>query len=143
MREAYIVDVVRTPIGKRNGALAGTHPFDLAAHVLRALVEHTGVPAEAIEDVQLGCVTQVGEQGWNIARMAALAAGFPVDVCGVSVNRMCGSSLQTTNAVATSIMAGQSDLAIAAGVESMSRAPMLSDGGQVPDSITDQYDIVI
>lgn len=143
MQEAFIVDAVRTPIGRRNGTLSATHPVDLAAHVLRAVVERSGAPAEAVEDVQLGCVTQVGEQGWNIGRMAVLAAGFPVEVCGASVNRMCGSSLQTTNAAAASIMAGQADLVIAAGVESMSRAPMMSDGGQVPDSVTDRFNVVM
>jgi len=143
MHEAFIVDIVRTPIGKRNGSLSGTHPVDLAAHVLRGLVERTGVDPSAIEDVQLGCVTQIGEQGWNIGRMAALAAGLPVDVCGASVNRMCGSSLQTTNSAAQAIMSGQADLVIAAGVESMSRTPMMSDGGQVPDSITENYNVVM
>ncbi|MBC7462210.1 MAG: thiolase family protein [Thermoleophilia bacterium] len=142
MSEAFIVDAVRSPIGKRNGTLAATHPVDVAAHVLRGIVERTGVPAGDVEDVQLGCVTEVGEQGWNIARMAVLAAGFPVDVPGASVNRMCGSSLQTTNAAASSILAGQADLIIAAGVESMSRVPMMSDGGQVPDSITENFQIV-
>ena len=142
MSEAFIVDVVRTPIGKRNGTLSTTHPVDLAAHVLRGVVERAGVPAGDVEDVQLGCVTQVGEQGWNIARMAVLAAGFPVEVPAASVNRMCGSSLQTTNSIAQSILAGHADVAIAAGVESMSRTPMMSDGGQVPDSITETYNIV-
>lgn len=108
-----------------------------------ALVERTGAPMDAVEDVQLGCVTQIGEQGWNVGRMAVLAAGFPVEVGGASVNRMCGSSLQTVNSAAASIMAGQSDLVIAAGVESMSRAPMMSDGGQVPDSVTDRFNVVM
>lgn len=143
MHEAYIIDAVRTPIGKRNGSLSRTHPVDLAAHVLRAVVERSGVAAEHVEDVQLGCVTQVGEQGWNVARMAVLAAGFPVDVCGASVNRMCGSSLETTNSAAQAIMSGQADLVIAAGVESMSRAPMMSDGGQLPGSITEGRGIVM
>ena len=143
MAEAYIIDAVRSPIGKRNGSLAGVHAVDLAAHSLRAVVERAGVGAEHVEDVLMGCVTQVGEQGWNVARMAVLAAGFPVDVCGAAVNRMCGSSLQTTNSAAHAIMAGQADLVIAAGVESMSRAPMMSDGGMVPESITDQYNIVM
>jgi acetyl-CoA acetyltransferase family protein len=143
MHEAYVIDAVRTPIGRRNGTLSGTHPVDLAAHVLRSVAARNGLDGSAIEDVQMGCVTQVGEQGWNVARMAVLAAGFPVSVTGVSVNRMCGSSLQTTNAVAASIMAGQTDLAMAAGVESMSRCPMMSDGGQVPDSITETYNIVM
>lgn len=143
MTEAYIIDAVRSPIGKRNGSLSGTHAVDLAAHVLRAVVERSGLAPEHVEDVLMGCVTQVGEQGWNVARMAVLAAGFPVSVAGASVNRMCGSSLQTTNSAAHAIMAGQADLVIAAGVESMSRAPMMSDGGQVPDSITEHYNVVM
>ncbi|MCW2920252.1 MAG: thiolase family protein [Thermoleophilia bacterium] len=143
MYEAYIIDAVRSPVGKRNGSLSTTHAVDLAAHALRAVVQRSGVGAEHVEDVLMGCVTQVGEQGWNVGRMAVLAAGFPVEVGGVTVNRMCGSSLQTTNSAAHAIMSGQADLVIAAGVESMSRAPMMSDGGQVPDSITGPYDIVM
>ena len=143
MHEAYIIDVVRSPIGKRNGSLATTHAVDLAAHALRAVVDRAGLAPEHVEDVLMGCVTQVGEQGWNVGRMAALAAGFPVEVCGASINRMCGSSLQTTNSAAHAIMSGQADLVIAAGVESMSREPMMSDGGKVPDSITGRHDIVM
>lgn len=143
MSNAYIIDAVRTPTGRRKGTLAGTHPVDLGAHVLRGVIERNEVDAEAIEDVQLGCVTQVAEQGWNIARMAVLSAGFPVSVAAASVNRMCGSSLQTTNTVAQAIMSGQGDLMIAAGVESMNRVPMMSDGGQVPDSLTEKYNVVM
>src|SRR4051794_21323849 len=110
--DAYIVEAVRTPIGKKNGTLAATRADDLAGFTLGKLVERSGVPVEAVEDVVMGCVTQIGEQGWNIARTAVLDAGFPVTVSGTSVNRMCGSSLQTTNFVAQAIMAGQSDLSI-------------------------------
>lgn len=143
MLEAFIVDVVRSPIGRRNGTLSSTHAVDLAAHSLRALLDRVGVSPDAIEDVLMGCVTQVGEQGWNIGRMAALASGFPVTVAGASVNRMCGSSLQATNFAAQAIMSGQADLVVAAGVESMSREPMMSDGGKVPDSITEPYNVVM
>jgi acetyl-CoA acyltransferase len=142
MSVAYIVDAVRTPVGRRNGTLSATNPVDLAAHVLRALVERTGIDPGAVEDVLMGCVTQVGEQGWNVGRMAALAAGFPVEVCGTSVNRMCGSSLQTANFGAQAIMSGQADLVIAAGVESMSREKMMSDGGAVSKLVTDRFNVV-
>ena len=91
MRDAVIVGAVRTAVGKRNGKLAGVRPDDLAAHVLQALVSRAGVDPEVVEDVILGCVDQVGEQGFNIARNAALIAGFPLDVCGVTLDRMCGS----------------------------------------------------
>src|SRR5699024_9749531 len=95
-----------------------------------------------IEDVKMGCVTQVGEQGYNIGRMAPLIAGFPVEVCGVSSNRMCGSSLETLNQSAHEIMAGMGELTIAAGVENMSRVPMGSDGGSFSDRLTDRYSII-
>src|SRR5438552_3470962 len=121
MTDAFICEAVRSPIGRKNGSLAATRADDLAGFVLAELVRRAGAPADAVEDVVMGCVTQIGEQGWNIARTAVLDAGFPVTVCGTSVNRMCGSSLQTTNFVAQSVMAGQSDLAISAGVEMMSR----------------------
>jgi acetyl-CoA acyltransferase len=142
MNEAFIVDVVRSPIGRKNGTLSGTRADDLAAHALRKVVERNGVDAGAVEDVILGCVTQIGEQGWNIARMAVLAAGFPVEVCGTSVNRMCGSSLQTTNFAAQGLMSGQADLVISAGVEVMSRTLMGTDGGDLSSAVTDRYPIV-
>ncbi len=128
LRECVIIDAVRTPIGRRGGALADVRPDDLLADTLRALVERTGVPAGAIEDVACGCVTQMGEQGLNIGRIAALSAGLPVETSGVSVNRMCGSSMQAAMQSATAIMAGVFDCAIACGVESMSRVAM---GGDV------------
>src|SRR5438876_4167921 len=90
--EVFIVEALRTPIGRRDGALRDVHPVDLAAHVLKAVVARAGVDASNVEDVALGCVTQIGEQGGNVARLAVLQAGFPVDVPAFSINRMCGSS---------------------------------------------------
>jgi len=126
MREAVIVDAVRTPLGrgKQSGALYGWHPVDLAAHTLRAVVDRTGVDPALIEDVIMGCVSQVGEQSLNVGRNAALAAGFPETVCGTSVDRQCGSSQQALHFAAQGVMAGAYDAVIAAGVESMSRIPM-------------------
>ena len=126
MREAVIVDAVRTPLGrgKANGALHGWHPVDLASEALRALVERTGIDPATVEDVIMGCVGQVGEQGVNVGRNAALAAGFPESVCGTSVDRQCGSSQQALHFAAQGVMAGAYDVVIAAGVESMSRVPM-------------------
>jgi acetyl-CoA acetyltransferase family protein len=126
MREAVIVDAVRTPLGrgKENGALHGWHPADLAAETLKALVDRTGVDPAEIEDVIMGCVGQVGEQGINIGRNAALAAGFPESVVGTTVDRQCGSSQQALHFAAQGVMAGAYDVVVAAGVESMSRVPM-------------------
>ena len=126
MREAVIVDAVRTPLGrgKENGALHGWHPADLSAEALKALVGRTGVDPALVEDVIMGCVGQVGEQGLNIARNAALAAGFPESVVGTTVDRQCGSSQQALHFAAQGVMAGAYDVVVAAGVESMSRVPM-------------------
>jgi acetyl-CoA acyltransferase len=124
MREAVIVDIVRTPVGKRNGALSGWHPVDLAAHVLGALVERNDLDPSLVEDVIMGCVSQVGEQGVNIGRNAVLAAGFPESVPGTTVDRQCGSSQQAAAFAAQGVLAGAYDVVIAAGVESMSRVPM-------------------
>src|SRR5206468_11622061 len=126
MREAVIVDAVRTPLGrgKPTGALHPVHAVDLAARPLRALVERTGVDPADVEDVIMGCVSQVGEQGINVGRNAALAAGFPESVCGTSVDRQCGSSQQALHFAAQGVIAGAYDVVIAAGVESMSRVPM-------------------
>jgi acetyl-CoA acyltransferase len=128
LREAVIVDAVRSPIGRRAGALAGTRADDLAAAVIAALVERTGVDPAAVEDVVLGCVTQVGEQGYNIGRVASMISGLPVEAAGTSVNRMCGSSMQAAMQAAHAVMCGTIDVAIAGGVENMSRVPMGSDG---------------
>jgi len=124
MPDAVIVDAVRTPLGRRNGALAGVHPADLSAHVLAQLVERTGVDPSVIEDVIWGCVSQIGEQTYDIARTAVLAAGWPQSVTGVSVDRQCGSSQQSVHFAAAGLVAGHYDAVVAAGLESMSRVPM-------------------
>ena len=123
VREAWIVDAVRTPIGRYGGALAAVRPDDLAATVIAALIERTGVDPSRIEDVILGCANQAGEDNRNVARMAALLAGLPVDVAGQTVNRLCGSGLQAINAAAHAIWVGDGDVFVAGGVESMTRAP--------------------
>jgi acetyl-CoA acyltransferase len=141
--DAFIVDAVRSPIGRKRGTLAVLRGDDLAAQVLDGLIApHDLDPAE-IEDVQMGCVTQVGEQGWNVGRMAVLAAGWPVDVSSTTVDRQCGSSMQTNFNGAAAIMAGQLDLVVSAGVEMMSRVPMGSNGGSISEQVTNRYDIVM
>ena len=126
MRTAVIVDAVRTPSGrgKPGGALSGIHPVDLAAHVLRATLERNGLDSRQIDDVLLGCVSQVGEQTMNIARQAVLAAGFDERVPATTIDRQCGSSQQAAHFAAQGVMAGQHDIVIAGGVESMSRVPL-------------------
>src|SRR3954447_11728131 len=116
---------------------------DLAARVLNALVERTGVDPAEVEDVQMGCVTQIGEQGWNIGRMVPLIAGWPDTVCGTSVDRQCGSSMQTNFNAATAIRAGELDVVVSAGVEMMSRVPMGSNGGGLSPELTARHDIVM
>ena len=123
-RDAVIVAALRTPIGRRNGQLKEWHPVDLLAHLLKALVERTGLDSSLVDDVIVGCVSQVGEQSWNIARNAVLAAGFPDTVPGTTVDRQCGSSQQAIHFAAQGILSGAYDIAIAAGVESMTRVPM-------------------
>jgi acetyl-CoA acetyltransferase family protein len=124
MTTAVIVDAVRSPLGKRNGKLSGTHPVDLAAHSLRALVERTGIDPAIVDDVIMGCVMQVGDQAVNVGRNAVLAAGFPESVPGTSIDRQCGSSQQAAHFAAQGVMAGAYDVVIAAGVENMTRVPM-------------------
>ncbi|GAA4877898.1 thiolase family protein [Pseudonocardia benzenivorans] len=124
MPEAVIVDAVRTPIGKRNGSLADVHPVDLSAAVLRALAERTGVDPAVVDDVVWGCVNQAGDQAAQVGRYAVLAAGWPETVPGVTVNRACGSSQSSLDFAAGMVMAGQYDLVVAGGVESMSRVPL-------------------
>ena len=124
MHTAVIVDAVRTPLGKRNGRLKDWHPVDLAAHVLNALVERTGLDPAEVDDVVMGCVMQVGEQSLNIARNAVLAAGWPESVPGTTVDRQCGSSQQAAHFAAQGVIAGAYDVVVAAGVEVMSRVPM-------------------
>ncbi len=124
MAEAYIVEAVRTPIGRRGGGLAEAHPADLAAHVLKALMERSGLDPGAVEDVIFGCVDQVGAQTFNIARTAWLSAGFPEEVPGTTVDRQCGSSQQALHFAAQGVLAGAYDLVIAGGVEVMSLVPI-------------------
>jgi acetyl-CoA acetyltransferase family protein len=124
MPTAVVVDAIRTPVGKRNGQLAGWHPVDLLAHVLATLAERNDLDPGAIDDVITGCVSQVGEQALNISRNALLAAGFPDSVPGTTVDRQCGSSQQALHFAAQGVMAGAYDVAIAAGVECMTRVPM-------------------
>ncbi|MDX6512375.1 MAG: acetyl-CoA acyltransferase, partial [Gaiellaceae bacterium] len=142
MPEAYIVDAVRSPIGRRNGMLSGVRADELAAQVLNGLVGRLDLDAGEIEDVQLGCVTQIGEQGWNIGRMVPLVAGWPETVCGTTVDRQCGSSMQTSFNAAAAVWSGQLDLVVSAGVEMMSRVPMGSNGGDLSDVLLDRWQIV-
>ena len=123
LREAWIVDAVRTPIGRYGGALAAVRPDDLAAIVIRAVVDRTGIDPARVEDVILGCANQAGEDNRNVARMALLLAGLPVEVGGLTVNRLCGSGLQAVNSAAHAIAVGDGDVFIAGGVESMTRSP--------------------
>jgi acetyl-CoA C-acetyltransferase len=123
--EAYIVDAVRTPVGKRNGGLAGVHPADLGAHVISAVVERTGVDPAAIDDVVIGCLDNIGAQAGDIARTAALAAGLPETVPGVTIDRQCGSSQQSVHFAAQAVMSGTMDLVIAGGIQNMSQYPIL------------------
>jgi acetyl-CoA C-acetyltransferase len=122
--EAYIVGAVRTPVGKRNGGLSTIHPTDLAAHTLTALIERTGVDPAAVDDVIMGCVSQIGPQSLDIARNAWLSAGLPESVPGVTIDRQCGSSQQAIHFAAQAVMSGTQDLVVAAGVESMSMVPI-------------------
>jgi acetyl-CoA acyltransferase len=129
MRDAVIVDAVRTPVGRRNGAYSEVHPVDLSAHVLNALVERTGVDPSVVDDVVWGCVSQVGEQAMNVGRNAVLAAGWPESVPGTTVDRQCGSSQQAVHFAAAGVISGQYDVAVAGGVEVMTRVPMGSSIG--------------
>ena len=126
LREAWIVEAVRTPVGRYGGALAGVRPDDLAATVLEAVVARSGIDAAIVDDVILGCANQAGEDNRNVARMALLLAGFPVEVAGQTVNRLCGSGLQAVASAAQAIAVGDADVIAAGGVESMSRAPLVT-----------------
>ncbi|GAA4883251.1 acetyl-CoA C-acyltransferase [Saccharopolyspora cebuensis] len=144
MRDAVIVDAVRTPVGKRGGALSGIHPADLSAQALNALVGRLGLDPADIDDVVWGCVGQVGDQAGNIARTAVLAAGWPTSVPGTSVDRRCGSGQQAVHAAAAGIIAGQHDIVVAGGVESMSRVPMGAanqDGRPMPESVLERFGV--
>jgi acetyl-CoA acyltransferase len=142
LHEALIVDAVRSPIGKKNGTLASIRGDELAGQVLNALVERNDLEPAEVEDVQLGCVTQIGEQGWNLGRMVPLVAGWPETVAGTTVDRQCGSSMQTNFNAATAIWSGQLDVVVSAGVEMMSRVPMGSNGGDLSDTLLDRWQIV-
>ncbi|HEX2196392.1 MAG TPA: 3-oxoadipyl-CoA thiolase [Actinomycetota bacterium] len=144
MTEAFVVDAVRTPMGKFGGALSGVRPDDLAAHVIRALVERTGVAGEAIDDVVWGAANQAGEDNRNVARMAALLAGLPVEVPGATVNRLCGSGLEAVNSGYRQIRSGEASVVVAGGSESMSRAPLvLSKAESAFDRAQQMFDTTI
>ncbi|MPZ91351.1 MAG: acetyl-CoA C-acyltransferase [Actinobacteria bacterium] len=143
-REAVIVEAVRTPLGKRNGKLSGWHPVDLLAEVLNETVARSSIDAALVDDVICGCVSQVGEQSLNVGRNAWLAAGLPEEVPATTVDRQCGSSQQSAHFAAQGVIAGAYDIAIACGVESMSRVPMGSSaeapGFPFPDSLMGRYE---
>ena len=124
MRDAVIVGAVRTPVGRRKGGLAEVHPVDLSGHLLGALAARTGLDPVDVDDLIWGCVSQVGDQSWNIGRNAVLAAGWPETVPGTTVDRQCGSSQQAVHFAAAAVVSGQADLVVAGGVESMTRTPM-------------------
>jgi acetyl-CoA acyltransferase len=140
--DALIIDAVRSPIGRRNGTLASIRGDELAGQVLNALVRRNDVDPGQVEDVQFGCVTQIGEQGWNIGRMVPLVAGWPETVPGTTVDRQCGSSMQANFNAATAIWSGQLDLVVSAGAEMMSRVPMGSNGGDLSDELLARWQIV-
>ncbi|MGX1902238.1 thiolase family protein [Thermolongibacillus altinsuensis] len=144
MREVVIVEAVRTPVGKRNGVFRDVHPVHLAAAVLDEVVKRAGLSKELVEDIVMGCVTPIAEQGYNIGRLAALEAGFPVEVPAVQINRMCGSGQQALHFAAQEIKSGDMDVTIAAGVESMTKVPILSDGNErtIPPSLHEKYEFV-
>ncbi|GAB3226253.1 thiolase family protein [Glycomyces halotolerans] len=119
-----VLAAARTPVGKRGGVLAGVHAVDLAAHALQAALERSGIDPDAVDDVMLGCVSQVGEQSWNVARNAVLAAGWPETIPGTTIDRQCGSSQQAIGNAAAAVLAGHADVVVAGGVESMTRVPM-------------------
>jgi len=144
MIEAVIVEGIRTAVGRRNGALKGKRPDELAADVLSGLVKKAGISADLVEDVILGCVTQSGEQAANIARTAALIAGFPIEVPGTTIDRQCGSSQQAIHFAAQSILAGDMDIVIAGGVENMSRVPMGSNmkGASISEKLKEKFEVI-
>ena len=129
MPEAVVIASARTPMGRRGGALAGVHAVDLAAHAMNAALVRSGLGPDSVDDVVLGCVSQVGEQSWNIARNAVLAAGWPETIPGTTVDRQCGSSQQAVAFAAAAVLAGHADVIVAGGVESMTRVPMGSNVG--------------
>ena len=145
MREAVIIDAVRTPVGRHGGALASVRPDDLAAIPLREILERTGVEAAAVEDVLLGCANQAGEDNRNVARMALLLADYPIEVAGQTINRLCGSGLQAVNSACHAAILGEGDVFVAGGVESMSRAPfvMLKPESGYPRGVPETADTML
>jgi acetyl-CoA acetyltransferase family protein len=141
--DALIVDAVRSPIGRKNGTLSHIRGDELSAQVVNGLVSRSDVDPAQIEDLQWGCVTQVEEQAWNIGRNVALTAGWPVTVCGTTVDRQCGSSMQTNFNAAAAVWSGQLDLVISGGVEMMSRVPMGSNRGSMSELVHERFDIVM
>ncbi|MBI3073020.1 MAG: thiolase family protein [Deltaproteobacteria bacterium] len=142
MRDAVIVDVVRTARGKKKGSLKNTHPMDLLAHCYKGVLKRNNVDAKHVDDAIAGCVTQTNEQGLNIGRGAVLAAGLPMEIPGTTINRFCGSGLQAINFAAQAVMSGAEDVVLAGGVESMTRVMMGSDFGPPPTSLTEKYALV-
>lgn len=144
MREAVIVGAVRTPVGRRNGSLSGTRSEDLAGMVLREVVKRAGVDPKLVEDVIMGCVSQVGEQAFCIGRQAALIAGYPLEVPGVTIDRQCGSSQQAVHFAAQAVIAGDMEVVVAAGIENMTRIPMGSNfkGLEFSRELTSRYEII-
>jgi acetyl-CoA acyltransferase len=142
VKDALIIDAVRSPIGRRNGMLSKVRGDELGGQVLNALVARQELDPAEVEDVQLGCVTQIGEQGWNIGRMIPLVAGWPETVCGTTVDRQCGSSMQCNFNAAAAIWSGQLDVVVSAGVEMMSRVPMGSNGGDLSPELLERWEIV-
>src|SRR5690625_136173 len=144
MVEAVIVDGLRTPVGRRKGLLSHYRAEDLAAEPLKELIKRTGIDPALIDDVIMGCVTQSGEQGGVIARQAALIAGYPLEVPGTTIDRQCGSSQQAVHFAAQAILSGDMDIVVAAGIESMTRVPMLSNRQNVDfsEQLTENYDMV-
>jgi acetyl-CoA acyltransferase len=141
--DALIVDAVRSPIGRKNGTLSHIRGDELSAQVVNALVGRNDVDPAQVDDLQWGCVSQVDEQAWNIGRNVALTAGWPVSVCGTTVDRQCGSSMQTNFNAAAAVWSGQLDLVISGGVEMMSRVPMGSNRGSMSDLVHERFDIVM
>ena len=141
--DALIVDAVRSPIGRKGGTLSHIRGDELSAQVVNGLVARNDVDPAQVEDLQWGCVTQIEEQAWNIGRNVALTAGWPVSVCGTTVDRQCGSSMQTNFNAAAAVWSGQLDLVISGGVEMMSRVPMGSNRGSMSDLVHERFDIVM
>ncbi|WP_407406276.1 beta-ketoacyl synthase N-terminal-like domain-containing protein, partial [Peribacillus sp.] len=144
MREVVIIEGVRTPVGKRKGVLSSIRPDELAAHVLNEVVVRAGISTSLVEDVILGCVTQIEEQTYNIARISALMAGFPIQVPGTTIDRQCGSGQQAIHFAAQAIMSGDMDIVIAGGVESMTRVPMGSSRKNTDwsEMLTSRFDMI-